>query len=55
MINPEFSTNDIRGKFLLEEVKFLLYFVGAAYHVNINKETNERKNNWSLFIERKTK
>ena len=23
--------NDIRGKFLLEEAKFLLYFVGLAY------------------------
>ena len=31
-LNPELSTNDIKGKFLLEEVKFLLYFVGATYH-----------------------
>ena len=31
-LKPEFSTKDIRGKFLLEEVKILLYFVGAAYH-----------------------
>ena len=23
--------NDIRGKFLLEQAKFLLYFVGPAY------------------------
>ena len=30
-LNPEFSTNDIRGKFLLEKLKFSLYFVGAAY------------------------
>ena len=44
-LKPEFSMNDIRCKILLEKVRILLYFVGAAYHFyrsNCESQHNQR-------------